>query len=236
MDTDAVLKSVMEGGGLLNPDYNKEGRQSPIQQTLAIIKPDAMPKSEEIINVIKKEGFAVLQVSFIAMVCSWNSHEVDFKLLNYFQTRKVQLSAEQAASFYQDAYQAELFSERVTYLSSGPILAMILSGPLAVQHLREFFGPATSWLERSENTKCLKYIYGKKGSDYEDGLHSSETEEDALRELHFFFPEGTLALCYTIYLSNHSQIINTTRGVWVIMGKIHGQMFFIIRLHNALIR
>jgi nucleoside diphosphate kinase len=37
---------------------------------------------------------------------------------------------------------------------------------------------------------CLRFQYGKKESDYENALHGTESETDAIRELHFFFPEG----------------------------------------------
>lgn len=101
----------------------------------------------------------------------------------------MQLTPEQAAEFYQDKYETEWFGGAVANLSSGPILAMILCGPEVVRHWLKLIGPP-GWKERSGKPNCLRFQYGKKDSDSENALHGSANEEDALRELHFFFPEG----------------------------------------------
>ena len=58
-----------------------------------------------------------------------------------FQARRVQLTAEQASQFYQDMYELEWFSEAVAHLYSGHVLALVLSGPGAVEHLLDLLGP-----------------------------------------------------------------------------------------------
>ncbi|ODN06418.1 Nucleoside diphosphate kinase 5 [Orchesella cincta] len=149
-----------------------------LEQTLAIIKPDAIDRAEEIISVIHREGFSVLQA------------------------RRVKLSAEQAASFYQDMYNADWFQGCVENLSSGPLLAMVLSGPGAVRHWHQLLGPS-SWEERSKVQKCLRNKYGIDGDDHKNALHGSETSEDALRELHFFFPELIVEPTIATNLASH---------------------------------
>ncbi|CAG7836680.1 unnamed protein product [Allacma fusca] len=135
-----------------------------LEQTLGLIKPEAMPHVDEIFTVIRREGLAILKV------------------------RRVQLTAEQASQFFQDMYEAQDFSEAVAHMYSGPILAMVLSGPSAVHHWNKLIGPPT-FKERMDDPKCLRAKFGVPDSDIKNGLHASASEADALRELHFFFPE-----------------------------------------------
>jgi len=149
-----------------------------LEQTLAVVKPDAILKAEEIITIIHREGFTVLQA------------------------RRVKLTAEQAASFYQDKYDTPWFSGSVENLSSGQCLAMVLSGPGAVRHWYNLVGPQT-WEERSKLPKCLGFQYGVKENDPKNAVHGSATSEDALRELHFFFPELIVEPTIATNLASH---------------------------------
>jgi len=135
-----------------------------LEQTLCIIKPDAIDKAEEVINLFRREGFTILQA------------------------RRVNMTAEQSSQFYQDMYELDWFSEAVAHLCSGPILALVLSGPGAILHLLDLLGPPT-FKERSHYPGCLRNRFGTSGSDIKNALHGSPNESDALRELHFFFPE-----------------------------------------------
>lgn len=88
-----------------------------------------MENSEEIVNIVRREGFSILQVRISAFKSQFSAC-VLMKLSNFLlQARKVHLTSEQASQFYQDYFQLETFSENVAHLSSGPILAMVLSGP-----------------------------------------------------------------------------------------------------------
>jgi len=51
------------------------------------------------------------------------------------------MSAEQASQFYQDFYEMEGFSDAVAHLYSGHVLALVLSGPGAIDHLLDLLGP-----------------------------------------------------------------------------------------------
>lgn len=96
-------------------------------------------------------------------------------------------------------YETEWFGGSVTNLSSGPLLALILCGPNAVRHWLEMIGPST-WKERSAQPNCLRNQYGEQGCDSNNALHGSENETEALRELHFFFPEG-IFISYIIFFT-----------------------------------
>lgn len=90
-------------------------------------------------------------------------------------------------------YELPGFSEAVAHMYSGPILAMVLSGPSAIDHWLRLIGPP-NYKERSENPKWLRARFGVPQSDIKNGLHGSASEADALRELHFFFPEREIRL------------------------------------------
>jgi hypothetical protein len=67
LEPDALLSAALEAELAGNPLY-QEFKGRPIGQTLCIIKPDAMDKAEEIMNVIKREGLAILQVTTITLL------------------------------------------------------------------------------------------------------------------------------------------------------------------------
>lgn len=96
-------------------------------------------------------------------------------------------------------YDTDWFEGSVENLSSGPIMALVLSGPGAVRHWVSLMGPQT-WEERSQNPSCLRYIYGTKGNDFKNAVHGSAGPEDAVRELHFFFPECKPSLHFFLYI------------------------------------
>jgi nucleoside-diphosphate kinase len=165
MRKDAPEESLKPSQKSISTFFGNSGESvEKLEQTLGVIKPEAMPHVDEIFTIIRREGLAILKV------------------------RRVHLTAEQASQFYQDKYETPDFSEAVAHMYSGPILALVLSGPSAIDHWKRLIGPPTH-SQRMEEPKCLRAKFGVPGSDIKNGLHASETEADALRELHFFFPE-----------------------------------------------
>ncbi|TMS17272.1 Nucleoside diphosphate kinase-like protein 5 [Larimichthys crocea] len=86
-----------------------------VERTLAVIKPDAIHKAEEIEDIILKSGFTILQ------------------------KRKLQLSPEQCSDFYADQYGKLFFPSLTAFMSSGPIIAATFGSrqryrPLEVHH------------------------------------------------------------------------------------------------------
>jgi len=137
---------------------------SKLEQTLALLKPDAYEKAEHIINIIRREGFTILQA------------------------RRVQLTPEQASEFYRDKYEEEWFQDAVDHITAGNVMALCLSGPTAIEHWRRLMGPPT-YLKRMKYPTCLRQQFGVPGSDIKNAVHGSEDETQALRELKFFFPQ-----------------------------------------------
>ena len=130
-----------------------------IEQTLSIIKPDAVERNLE--NKIK---------SFF--------QKNNIKIL---KSKKVKISKEEASEFYK-IHQAKPFYDALcAYLSSGPIIVMILEGENVVLKNRELMG-ATDPLKAKEGT--LRKMYGI--SIDKNSVHGSDSIENAKTEIGFF--------------------------------------------------
>ncbi|ORX86756.1 nucleoside diphosphate kinase [Anaeromyces robustus] len=137
-----------------------------IEKTLVIIKPDAIAHANEIEWAIIDAGFTILNKS------------------------RILLTDEQVIEFYKDQEDNEDFSKVVEYMTSGPIIAMILSKKDAIKSLVEFLGPSDPDVARVENPKSLRAKYGKNA--FYNGLHCSLTFEDAKKEIGFFFSNAII--------------------------------------------
>ncbi len=133
-----------------------------IEQTLSILKPDAVERNLE--NKIK---------SFFVE-----------KNLKIIKSKKVQITKEEAAEFYKVHQTKPFYQKLCDYLSSGPIVVMILEGEGAVLKNRKIMG-ATDPLKADEGT--LRKIYGL--SIDKNSVHGSDSVENAKAEISFFFNE-----------------------------------------------
>ena len=133
-----------------------------IEQTLSILKPDAVERNLE--NKIK---------SFFVE-----------KNLKIIKSKKVQITKEEAAEFYKGHQTKSFYQKLCDYLSSGPIVVMILEGEGAVLKNRKIMG-ATDPLKADEGT--LRKIYGL--SIDKNSVHGSDSVENAKAEISFFFNE-----------------------------------------------
>jgi len=133
---------------------------SSLEQTLSIIKPDAVERNLE--NKIK---------SFFM--------ENNLKVL---KSKKIKISKEEASEFYKVHQTKPFYDALCTYLSSGPIIVMILEGENAVLKNRELMG-ATDPLKAKEGT--LRKMYGV--SIDKNSVHGSDSVENAKTEIGFFF-------------------------------------------------
>ena len=133
---------------------------SNIEQTLSIIKPDAVERN--LVDEIKK---------------IFNINNLKIK-----ESKKIQISKEEAAEFYK-VHQSKPFYENLcSYLSSGPIVAMILEGDNAILENRKLMG-ATDPKKAEENT--IRKLYGI--SIDKNSVHGSDSSENAKKEINFFF-------------------------------------------------
>ena len=131
-----------------------------LERTLSIIKPDAVERDLE--TKIKK----IL---------------LDNKL-NIVDSKKIQISKEEAEKFYK-VHQTKPFYEKLcSYLSSGPIIAIILDGENAIQKNRDLMG-ATDPKKAKDGT--IRKLYGI--SIDKNSVHGSDSSENAKAEIDFFF-------------------------------------------------
>ncbi|XP_044061433.1 nucleoside diphosphate kinase homolog 5 [Siniperca chuatsi] len=137
-----------------------------VERTLALIKPDAIHKAEEIEDIILKSGFTILQKQML------------------------QLSPEQCSDFYADQYGKLFFPSLTAFMSSGPIVAMILAREDAIAHWKSIIGPVNSIKARETHPECLRAKYGT--SDLKNALHGSESFHVAEREIKFMFPNSVI--------------------------------------------
>ena len=131
-----------------------------IEQTLSIIKPDAVERNLE--DKIK---------SFI-----------EEKSLKILKSKKVQITKEEAAEFYKAHQTKPFYQDLCNYLSSGPIVVMILEGEEAILTNRKIMG-STDPLKAEMGT--LRKIYGL--SIDKNSVHGSDSLENSKNEIDFFF-------------------------------------------------
>ena len=130
------------------------------EQTLSIVKPDAVERN--LTENIKKV--------FI---------ENNLKIV---QEKKIQISKEEAAEFYK-VHQTKPFYERLcNYLSSGPIIVMILKGENAVKKNREIMGSTDPKMAAPGTIRKLYAI-----SIHKNSVHASDSLDNAKKQIKFFF-------------------------------------------------
>ena len=133
---------------------------SSIEQTLSIIKPDSVERNltEDIKEKFLKNSLKIIK------------------------SKKIQINKDEAAEFYK-VHQSKPFYDRLcSYLSSGPIVVMILEGEKAIEENRRLMG-ATDPKNAEEGT--LRKLYGI--SIDKNSVHGSDSPENAKKEIKFFF-------------------------------------------------
>ena len=131
-----------------------------LEQTLSIIKPDAVERNlaEEIKNEFKKNGFEIKN------------------------EKKIQLAKADAEQFYKVHETKPFYKDLCEYLSSGPVVVMILEKDNAIAANRELMG-ATDPKKANEGTIRKKYGI----SIDKNSVHGSDSIENAKIEIDFFF-------------------------------------------------
>ena len=133
---------------------------SNVEQTLSIIKPDAVERDliENIKSIFVKNNLTIKE------------------------DKKIHITKEEAAEFYKVHQTKPFYDDLCSYLSSGPIVVMILEGENAVVHNRKLMG-ATDPKNAEENT--IRKLYGI--SIDKNSVHGSDSVENAKKEIKFFF-------------------------------------------------
>jgi len=133
-----------------------------MEQTCALIKPDAVHElhSGTIIDLIERNGFYIRDM------------------------KKLQLTTEQAQTFYEAHKDKPFFDELVAYITSGPIIAMVLEKDNAIADWRTVMGATDP--EKAE-IGSLRYMFGSHIG--RNTVHGSDAPATAEREINFFFQQ-----------------------------------------------
>jgi nucleoside-diphosphate kinase len=129
-------------------------------KTFFMVKPDGVRRNiiGDVVNRVEKEGFVITKM------------------------KMTQISTELAEMHYAEHAEKPFFSDLVSFITSGPVVAMEVEGDNAVLAIRELMG-ATNPSEAEPGT-----IRGDLGSKLEENVvHGSDSEESAQRELGLFF-------------------------------------------------
>jgi nucleoside-diphosphate kinase len=131
-----------------------------IEQTLSIIKPDAVERNlvENIKSLFIKNNLIIKE------------------------DKKIHITKEEAAEFYKVHQSRPFYDQLCGFLSSGPIIVMILEGEDAVARNRKLMG-TTNPKEADENT--IRKLYGL--SIDKNSVHGSDSIDNAKKEISFFF-------------------------------------------------
>ncbi len=140
---------------------------SNIEQTLSIIKPDAVERNleNEIKEIFKNKGFLIQK------------------------EKKIQIDKTEAEKFYKVHETKPFYNDLCSYLSSGPIVAMVLEKENAVLANRELMG-ATNPKDAEEGT--IRKRYGI--SIDKNSVHGSDSVENAKIEIDFFFKDWKFSI------------------------------------------
>ena len=135
---------------------------SKLEQTLSIIKPDAVERNldDEIKEIFKSKDFIILK------------------------EKKIQIEKSEAEKFYKVHETKPFYNDLCTYLSSGPIVVMVLEKENAVLANRKLMG-ATNPKDAEDGTIRKKYGI----SIDKNSVHGSDSVENAKIEIDFFFKD-----------------------------------------------
>tara|TARA_B100001989_G_scaffold156300_1_gene111811 strand:- start:66 stop:476 length:411 start_codon:yes stop_codon:yes gene_type:complete len=131
-----------------------------MEKTLSIIKPDAVERNlvEEIKNIFLKNNLKIKE------------------------SKKIHITKDEASEFYKVHQSKPFYNDLCAYLSSGPIVVMILEGKNAVLLNRKLMG-ATNPKDAEEKT--IRKLYGI--SIDKNSVHGSDSVDNAKKEIDFFF-------------------------------------------------
>ena len=138
---------------------------SNIEQTLSIIKPDAVERNldNEIKEIFKKNGFKIVQ------------------------EKKIQIEKSEAEKFYKVHETKPFYTDLCAYLASGPIVVMILEKDNAVLANRELMG-ATNPSEADPGTIRADFAETIDAN----AVHGSDSSDSAAREISYFFHDSEI--------------------------------------------
>ncbi|KAI8925457.1 nucleoside diphosphate kinase [Entophlyctis helioformis] len=171
-----------------------ESAPSNVQKTLALIKPDAVAKTEEIIERILCRGFAIVK------------------------REEVTLTTEMVGELHTAAAREDAgFNDVVAHLTSAPVVALVLKGDSVVSGWLEMCGPSDPAVAKETLPMSLRALYGTDA--VKNGVHGSPTSDDAVANIHMIFPH-----VLTRSMSNISARPSTSAPLPQTQSEIHSRL------------
>ncbi|XP_072589053.1 nucleoside diphosphate kinase homolog 7 isoform X3 [Vulpes vulpes] len=134
------------------------------EKTLALIKPDAVSKAGEIIEMINKAGFTITKL------------------------KMMMLSRKEATDFHIDHQSRPFLNELIQFITSGPTIAMEILRDDAICEWKRLLGPANSGMARTDAPGSLRALFGTDG--IRNAAHGPDSFASAAREMELFFPSS----------------------------------------------
>ena len=140
----------------------KENKETPMEKTFSIIKPDAVERNKigEITSMLEAAGLRIVA------------------------SKRIKLDQEKAAAFYSVHVDKPFFKSLCDFMCSGPIVVQVLEGENAIQRNREVMG-ATNPEEAAEGTIRKKFALSLE----KNSVHGSDSSENAVIEINQFFSD-----------------------------------------------
>ncbi|XP_062219367.1 probable nucleoside diphosphate kinase 5 isoform X1 [Phragmites australis] len=137
------------------------------ERTLAMIKPDGLSGNytEKIKEAVLESGFDIVKEA------------------------EVKLDAERASLFYAEHSGRSFFDSLVKYMTSGPVLVMVLERPDAISQWRALIGPTDARKAKSYHPNSIRAMCGLDSE--KNCVHGSDSMESAAREISFFFGDAS---------------------------------------------
>ena len=141
-----------------------------LEETLAIIKPDAVAKN------------------FIGKILA----QIEENGLHIIASKMMYLSKEEAEEFYCEHSKRPFYNSLIKYMSSGPVMVQVFEAENAIEALRNIMG-ATKPIEAKKGT--IRNLYANHepvNGTYENAIHGSDSIQNAGREINFFFTNSEI--------------------------------------------
>lgn len=135
-----------------------------LEGTLALIKPDAVPKEAHIMERIKEEGFLLVE------------------------RLRFRFTEDLAKQFYAQFSSKPYFDDLIQYMTSGDTVALCLARKDGIEHWKHVLGPARVSEAMRHAPNSLRARYGNSNNDMINALHGSEDPESSEREIELIFP------------------------------------------------
>ena len=159
-----VAKAMAKRNSFLKSNQEEKDDQEALQGTLALIKPDAVHRSAEIISRIAQENFLVVE------------------------KQRMNFSRAKATKFYSHLKGQPNHEQMINYIISGEVVALCLARKDGINRWRRLMGPTKPSEARLLAPDSIRAQFGDDDNDLYNAVHGSDSPESSEREIEIIFP------------------------------------------------